>query len=403
METADTSSALMPVVRNPSMDVVLSDGRTLTARHNPKLPPPAPHAPWKLKKVIAGHTGWVRCVAFDPATNAWFATGSADRTIKIWDFPSGTLKLTLTGHISTVRALAVSESRPYLFSAGEDRKVLCWDLEQNKIVRNFHGHFHGVYSMALHPRLDCLITGSRDGSARVWDLRTRSTIHCLAGHRSTVSAVLASDADPQIITGSQDSEIRLWDLAAGKTRLALTHHKKGVRALAAHPHDWTFCSGAADAVKRFALPDGVFLNNCELHLERQADAGGDANSRVIEDYDFFYQGTGSAEASLDPAIRADLQRERKQDRRGAISESIINCLAINEDGVVFGGSDDGVMRFWDYRSGRSFQTCRAPVQPGSLECEAGILAASFDKTGLRLVTGEVDKTIKIWAEDQGSE
>lgn len=41
-------------------------------------------------------------MAFDP-TNAWFATGSADRTIKFWDTASGQLKLTLTGHIEQVR------------------------------------------------------------------------------------------------------------------------------------------------------------------------------------------------------------------------------------------------------------------------------------------------------------
>ena len=52
-------------------------------------------APWKLYRVISGHLGWVRSVTVDPS-NEWFATGSADRTIKIWDLASGQLKLTLT-------------------------------------------------------------------------------------------------------------------------------------------------------------------------------------------------------------------------------------------------------------------------------------------------------------------
>ena len=48
---------------------------------------------------------WVRSLAVDPG-NEFFATGSADRTIKIWDLASGQLKLTLTGHIEQVwRAL----------------------------------------------------------------------------------------------------------------------------------------------------------------------------------------------------------------------------------------------------------------------------------------------------------
>lgn len=100
--------------------------------------------------MISGHLGWVRSLAFDPS-NEWFATGSVDRTIKvsmthslpllpqqlcllfeqIWDLAKccagaeGGLKLTLTGHIHTIRGLAVSSRHPYLFSAGEDKLVKC--------------------------------------------------------------------------------------------------------------------------------------------------------------------------------------------------------------------------------------------------------------------------------------
>lgn len=57
-------------------------------RAAPKLEQPEWHAPWKLMRVISGHLGWVRCIAIDP-TNEWYATGSNDRTIKIWDLASG--------------------------------------------------------------------------------------------------------------------------------------------------------------------------------------------------------------------------------------------------------------------------------------------------------------------------
>lgn len=43
--------------------------------------------------------------------------------LQIWDVASGTLKLSLTGHVSHVRALEVSTRHPYLFSAGEDKQV----------------------------------------------------------------------------------------------------------------------------------------------------------------------------------------------------------------------------------------------------------------------------------------
>lgn len=40
------------------------------------------HAPWKLYRVISGHTGWVRAVDVEP-NNEWFASGGADRIVKV--------------------------------------------------------------------------------------------------------------------------------------------------------------------------------------------------------------------------------------------------------------------------------------------------------------------------------
>jgi len=54
--------------------------------------------------------------------------------LQIWDLASGKLKVSLTGHISSVRGLAISQRNPYLFSCGEDRQVKCWDLEYNKVI-----------------------------------------------------------------------------------------------------------------------------------------------------------------------------------------------------------------------------------------------------------------------------
>ena len=162
---------------------------SLLPRRPMTMPKPKWHAPWKLYRVISGHTGWVRCVAIEPG-NEWFCTGAADRVIKIWDLASGKLKLSLTGHVSTVRGLAVSARQPYLFSCGEDRQVKCWDLEYNKVVRHYHGHLSAVYDLALHPTLDVLVSCGRDSTARVWDMRTKVNIHTLAGHTSTVGTVV---------------------------------------------------------------------------------------------------------------------------------------------------------------------------------------------------------------------
>ena len=224
--------------------------------------------------------------------------------------------------------------------------VKCWDLETNKVIRHYHGHLSGVYTLSLHPTLDVLVTGGRDGVARVWDKRTRSNIHVLSGHKGTVSDVKCQEADPQVITSSLDSTVRLWDLAAGKTMGVLTHHKKGVRALAIHPKEFTFASGSTGSIKQWKCPEGAFMQNFEGQ------------------------------------------------------NSIINTLAVNEDNVLFSGGDNGSMSFWDWKSGHRFQALDTTAQPGSLDAETGLMSSTYDKTGLRLICGEADKTIKIWKQDE---
>lgn len=48
------------------------------------------------------------------------------------------------------------------------------------------------------------------------------------------------------------------------------------------------------------------------------------------------------------------------------------------------------------------QTMETTAQPGSLDAEQGVFCSTFDKTGLRLITGEADKTIKVWKQDDSA-
>ena len=261
---------------------------------------------------------------------------------------SGKLKLSLTGHVSTVRGLVVSPRHPYLFSCGEDRQVKCWDLEYNKVIRHYHGHLSAVYDLALHPTIDVLVSCGRDSTARVWDVRTKTNIHTLSGHTSTVGSVVCQATDPQIITGSNDQTVRLWDLAAGKSMCTLTHHKKSVRSVVLHPKLYMFASASPDNIKQWKCPEGNFIQNLSGH------------------------------------------------------NSIVNCMAVNSDGVLVSGADNGTMHFWDWKTGYNFQRLQAPVQPGSLDSEAGIFSMKFDHSGTRLITCEADKTIKVYKEDDSA-
>jgi len=307
------------------------------------------HPTWKLFRVLVGHTGQVTALEFDP-NNEYFATGSSDRTIKIWNLASGQLMHTLTGHIMGVRGIAISDRHPYMFSCSEDKSVKCWDLEKNKVIRDYHGHLSSVYTIDIHPTLDLIVTGSRDSSVKVWDIRTRLPVYTLTGHKNTVNKVCCRATDPQIISCSMDSTVKTWDLIAGKCSKTLTYHSKSVRTFCCNSDQDEFVSGSADGLKKFKLPNCDYLQNMELLKHDQFTEG----------------------------------------------NLLLNTNCSNSDGEMFVGCDNGQYGFWDWDTGRIFQNGINEPIAGSMDSERGILCSSFDKSGIRLVTGNVDKTIRMW-------
>ncbi|SCU95929.1 LAMI_0F04456g1_1 [Lachancea mirantina] len=301
------------------------------------------HAPWALKRIVNGHKGWVRCIVVNRVENDWFATGSNDTQIKVWDMASGRLKLTLAGHTMTVRGLAISESHPYMFSASEDKLVKCWDLEKNTSIRDFHGHFSGVNTVDVHPTLDVIASAGRDAVVKLWDIRTRAPILTLAGHKGPINKVKCFPVDPQVVSSSTDGSVRMWDLRAGKASKILTHHSKSVRDIAAHPREYSMATASTSDVRSWRIRDGQLLTNF--------DSG---------------------------------------------PVGIITCLGINDDNILFAGSESGKLTFFDYETGHRYQELETELAEGSLESERSILCGAFDLTGLRLITGESDKSIKIW-------
>ncbi|RCN25938.1 hypothetical protein ANCCAN_28345 [Ancylostoma caninum] len=71
-------------------------------------------------------------------------------------------------------------------------------------------------------------------------------------------------------------------------------------------------------------------------------------------------------------------------------------LAVITDQYAFGIGDQAFVSSFGFII---FQKIQTKPQPGSIDSEAGIYAMCYDKTGLRLITGEADKTIKMYKED----
>jgi WD40 repeat protein len=77
-----------------------------------------------FKATLTGHSNYVLSLAVLQIGD--FASGSDDKTIKIWDSLTWSLKRTLTGHSNWVYSLAVLQKGD-LASGSSDKTIKIWD------------------------------------------------------------------------------------------------------------------------------------------------------------------------------------------------------------------------------------------------------------------------------------
>lgn len=178
---------------------------------------------------LSGHTQRVDALAFRPApvmlkdieqelpllsslsqgefSPPLLASGSSDRTIKLWHVESGTEMRTLEGHTHSISALTFSPDGTTLASASWDGTVKLWNLKtrRHRTLAVESGRVNGVAFSSDGKRLaiasDCL---------QLWNLPSGKRLVLEPGHTDAVIHVVLGHNDRSLISAGSDRTIKLW-------------------------------------------------------------------------------------------------------------------------------------------------------------------------------------------------
>ncbi|MEH2016058.1 WD40 repeat domain-containing protein, partial [Nostoc sp.] len=123
---------------------------------------------------------------------------------------------TLEGHSSTVYSVGFSPDGKTLASGSDDKTIKLWDVSTGKAIKTLTGHSSRVYSVGFSPDGKTLASGSSDKTIKLWDVSTGKAIKTLTGHSSSVWGVGFSPDGKTLASGSSDNTIKLWDVSTGK-------------------------------------------------------------------------------------------------------------------------------------------------------------------------------------------
>jgi len=305
----------------------------------PVLPTINPHLlpTWKCVRTLKDHSSSINAIAF--SWEGKLASGSADRTIKIWDLENNIPLCTFSGHSGLIDTVVFSSNGGFVVSGSWDYTIKIWDVETKELLQTLKEHSGWIKCVAITPDGKKLISGSTDKTLKIWNLET-AKVEKTFEHNSAIHAVAISPDGQFLASGSADKTLKIWNFKTGELQLTLEGHLDAVNALVFSPNGQIIISGSADkTLKVWHINNGRLLHTLNSHSEA------------------------------------------------------INSLAINIEGnLLVSGSADKTLKIWHPASGELLHTLYGH--------SSGVTAVAISSQGqgnpLVITSGSQDKTLKIW-------
>ncbi len=290
--------------------------------------------------VLSGHEDPIEAIAVSP-DGLRYASGSWDKTVRVWDAARGQVSMVLRGHEGPVVCVTFAPDGGRIASAAWDGTTRVWNAHDGSCVLVLRGKGRAMHSAAFSPDGSRIATTGGDFDVQIWDAHSGEPQLVLRGGEAEKSWIVFSPDGSRVAAASLlGSNVCVWDAKTGETQRILSGHEKAVLSLAFSPDGSRIATASADETIRVW----------------------DANSGRVEEV-----------------------------LKGHEGEVHGVCFSTGGSRIASGGEDKTV-RVWDLGSGR---------RPVVLEGHDGSVGSvAFTPDGERIVSGSLDHTLRVWGARQ---
>ncbi len=196
--------------------------------------------------IYHNHTLDVYAAAWSPDGKR-VVSGSADRTVQVWDATTGGNALIYRGHTDEINTVSWWSEVRLIASGSKDNTVRVWDAGNGNTETIYKGHTQPLRTVVWAPSGSRIASGGDDKTVQVWDGITQASVSTYKGHTDVVWAVDWSPDGKYVVSASQDKTVQVSDAATGDNILIYNGHTAGALGVAWSPDGKYIASCGRDA------------------------------------------------------------------------------------------------------------------------------------------------------------
>ena len=193
------------------------------------------------------------------------ASGSEDKTIKIWNISEKKCISTITGNYECIQSLLKIDDNT--LAAGAHDTIRVFDIDSKKELYSLIGHEKSVCTL-IKLSEDKIVSGGYDNLIKIWDLKNKICEASLFGHDTTVFVVLLlQDGRLASGSGSWDKALKIWDLENKRCDLTLLGHKREIKCMAQMKNGYLLTGSVDKTIKVWNIKRKCCIQTLISHFE----------------------------------------------------------------------------------------------------------------------------------------
>jgi WD40 repeat protein len=373
--------------------------------------------------------GGINSIAFSPDGNR-LVSSSDRKTIVVTDVQTGRLLRSVAGHADAVNSAGFSPDGKVIVSASRDGTIKLWDVNSGRALRTVRTKAGNVQSVVFSPEGRRILWGSDASSISLWDFDSgEQQLGVVGGVLQEMFSVAFSPNGLQFASGSARGAVSFWEASSGKESYAGKNEAEGpILSLAYSPDGRSIAFGAIDSSMN--VLDTVDGEKLPTFTSSAADAAASVA--------FSPDGSKIVSGGIDKVVKLWDGKTGKLIRTLGSHDQAAVSVKFSPDGKSVASGDAGSsIKIWNLADGREIASLRDDENLGVGQVAYladGRQLASLGSRGItiwdvgsrrkikglrteekgfptslvilpqssRIVTGNVDNTLKIWDSTSGT-